>query len=239
MSEEKELLKELWIDEESQTVTITLHGYKVECLPELQRVVASQASTTILSVPTYTYQDVAGEEITKEFDQEGIDDPRTSDEDKAAWAEYLAERDKVIELNNELLMRELTIKCIVVHGLPETEEEWDAWIEERKFLRPNEEIPASPMLRKYKFIRDEVVSTGRDVTLVIEAISKAHGASEEVLRQLEDSFRAAMERQAPDAGADQEESPAEPGQQGGGVGSSDVHGGAGEEVGGDTAPAVA
>lgn len=239
MSEEKELRKELWIEEESPTVTITLHGYKVECLPELQRVVASQSSTTMPSVPTYTYQDVTGEEVTKEFDQEGIDDPKTSVEDKAAWAEYLVERAKAVELNEELFMRELTLKCIVVHGLPDTAEEWDAWIEERKFLRPNEEIPTSPLLRKHKFIRDEVISTGRDVTLVIEAITKAHGASEEVLRQLEDSFRAAMERQTPDTGADQEETPTEPGQQGGSVGGGDVHGGAGEEVGGDPAPAVA
>ena len=172
-------------------VFVRLSGqYTAECLPIARKMMLVGQGMPDPEPPTYEIKiDPYDESKTREvfYTSESIKDSRVTDEEKEAWAAYqqaiLDRQNQIIQLQATFLARE-GIKLI-----PEpTEKELNAWAKEslEQWFIP---VPDNFKDLRLAFIGSEVVQTQQDVMSIMQGVFAASGFDQEVIDQIEASFR--------------------------------------------------
>ena len=200
------------IDEDRVIVT-TSRGHRLVCLPVMTMIdgiddeeqTRAFAEVGVPPIPTYTVTDVAGDEQEFEYDQEGIDDPTTPEEDRAAWVlrqERLAEALALAKVrSDERLMRTLAVSGTVDLDAEPPE----VWIPRHEYLGWT--VPESAYERLHHYFTREAIGAQEDGFKIMAGIAAASGMSKEVLAQIEARFRSDVGNAA--AVADQEDATGE------------------------------
>ncbi len=165
---------------------ITLHGHRIRCLAKGLELIQSDVASELPKPPVYRFKDVAGIEIERQHTAETIEDPKTTDVEREAWAAYQQALADYTALRNELVGRRIITQGIEILDIPPEE----AWIPEYEWL--GYKIPDGRLPRLYWWAQQELIKTPDDMMQIIRGIVKAAGADEEVLGRLEDYFRASM-----------------------------------------------
>lgn len=189
-------------DDSGKVIVATSRGQRVECLPIATMIDEIRATyeARIPPPPTYTITGAGGDEVEADHTEDTIADEATSEEDKAAWAEYKVQELKIRAEMNERIMRAVAVKGIHVLDMPPEKE----WLAEHEFL--GLEVPEPSHERLYHYIKTEVLGTMEDGINITAGIYRASGLDEEVLTRIEDSFRAPVgEDDGQNAGTDTEE----------------------------------
>ena len=84
------------IDDQDRVIVTTSRGHRLVCKPiatmldgvKEEELARATAEVGIPPCPTYTVEGVSGDSQEFKYDQEGIDDPSTPEEDREAWAVY-------------------------------------------------------------------------------------------------------------------------------------------------------
>jgi len=224
------------LEDDGRVVVTTSRGVEIECLPIADAIEAQEenarAGIEWPEVPTRTITDVAGSEMVKPLTEEYVEKSgQATEEQVEAWDEY-----RIALAGAEATFRERfnegRVRLIAAKGV-----RWDAkleetWIEEAEWM--GMAVPEDPRERKLYFFRFEVMGNIGDLYTILFGIYRASGYDEEVLDEMEASFRTDMGQpdEEPDAGGDT----GDPGQAGGAglVGEPPVDGdGGGPEVGPD------
>lgn len=163
----------------------TSKGYDIEFFGIATLMDRLQSSRKIPPKPTYQVPVSGGFETYEHEEGKTLN----TDEEKAAWADYIKARDtEIAEFNKRSLMMML-LKGIRVANLPDG----DAWISEQKAL--GIDVPEEPNERRFHFIYTEVIGNLADLAAIQRGVEDASGVSEERLSQTADSFRHPMERE--------------------------------------------
>lgn len=143
--------------------------------------------------PTYQVQTATGAVETHAHDDSTLE----TDADKAAWAEYVKQRDAAQQQYNLDFMRLILLKGITVE-MPQD----SAWVEEHALMGLT--VPEKPLERKLHWLETEVVGNVNDATKIVAGVMLASGMDEEAIRAAEDSFRSDVQRRpaGETAGAD-------------------------------------
>lgn len=201
-TKQRELVEEVTQLAVAQGVIVTTsRGHNVMCLPiaPLLEEVREAHERKKPPIPTYTITDVAGSEMVIAHNDTSIADENTPEEDKEKWAEYKAQVAEIDAELNEATMRAVAVKGIRILTMPPEEE----WLAEHEFLGLT--VPEKKPERQYHFFKTEVIGTLDDGLNIVAGIYRASGYDEEVLSQIEGSFRSSLgEQERADAGADQE-----------------------------------
>ena len=194
-------MSDLYTVESNGTVTATMQsGWIVECLPVgdlLLRVGSHIERPTEPEPPTYTMDGVGGTNETRTHNAESIADPKTSEEERAAWTVYQAKllqfETRTVELDaqvNEMRGTFINLEGIKVLGLPD---DLAAWADNQR-LRYGFEIDAStPADLLLAFIEHNVIRTMRDGVRITAGILRASGLDQEALDQAEATFLDTLE----------------------------------------------
>jgi len=204
---------EFYEEREGKVYARTSSGWEVECMPVgdlLLRVGSALSVPKEPTPPTYTVTDASGDKSDHVHDEESIKDPKTTEEEKIAWADYLVEKaqyesemEEVEEKRRKMRGRFMAIRGIRVVNLPDLEK----WADEQRDLY-GFEIPDDPRERLVEFVNTEIIRTQADGNSIVIGIYKASGMDEEVLSSIEDRFRASMGRtEGSDTETDPETSP--------------------------------
>jgi len=195
----------------SKVIVTTSRNRRVECLPIFTMIEGLEEEERDklmleLDVPlpvTYTFTDVAGEEVTKGHDDTSIADPKTPDEDRETWER----RKRLLALIDvaaparagERSMRIIATRGIRILDMPPEEE----WIAEHKWL--GYDIPDDARERLCHYFSKEIVGTQEDGFELMAGIARASGLDEEVLKRVEAGFQSEVGRpEGSDAGGDSE-----------------------------------
>ena len=120
-----------------------------------------KAQGKILEPPTYITKLPNGAEQKHEYDLEAIEDPSTSEEDKALWEQYQKD---LAEFNVEL--SNASMNMILYDGVKcEVNEEW---IEEQRWM--GIDIPDNKFDLKVHYLQTEVFMTPIDIQKVIQDV---------------------------------------------------------------------
>jgi hypothetical protein len=185
--------------EDGHVYVTTSTGARVECLAmgdQLMRVGTAILDPTEPTVPTYTAVSVEGGTEDFPHNEKSIQDPKTPDEDRAAWAEYLvakADHDAKAAANESrratLRVRFMALRATRVVGQPDLEE-W-AREQEEEWAIP---VPDGETDRLLFYWTTEAVKTQEDGYKVFNGVMAATGLDEEVLDQVEEMFRNSLGR---------------------------------------------
>ena len=185
--------------EDGRVYVTTSTGARVECLAmgdQLMRVGTAILDPTEPTVPMYTAVSVEGGTEDFPHDEKSIQDPKTPDEDRAAWAEYLvakADHDAKAAANESrratLRVRFMALRATRVVGHPDLEE-W-AREQEEEWAIP---VPDGETDRLLFYWTTEAVKTQEDGYKVFNGVMAATGLDEEVLDQVEEMFRNSLGR---------------------------------------------
>jgi hypothetical protein len=145
--------------------------------------------------PTYTITGAGGAEEQRTHTQESIDDPKTTDEERIAWAFYLEQLEEweahTAELDTkrgELRGRFMALRGVKVRGLPD---DLQAWANEQQLLYgfevDDQGLPHDKALL-LAFIDQEIIRTPTDGAKVTAGILRASGLDQEALDAAEASF---------------------------------------------------
>ncbi len=184
-------------EDDGRVVVTTSRGHKVACLPVGAMIdrLRAQYEERMPPVPTYSFTDASGTEVKVPYTAESIADDATPDEDKEAWTEYMAARLAVEAERDENILRVVAVRGVEVLTMPddwETEHQWMGF-----------DVPDTDHERLFHYFTTEIVSTERDGLDIMAGIYRASGIDEEVLAQIEESFRAPVgEREGPDVETD-------------------------------------
>jgi hypothetical protein len=189
------------MQEDTEKVIITLSmGHRVECLPVADLINSVGAHIPEPQPPTYTIESEISDPVEMPYDQAGIDDPSTPQEDKDAWRQYLIDHAVYEEKTKELRARFVALRGIKLLDPPEDE----SWVEEDEWA--GLEVPSKPYARLVHFVDTRVIRTQKDGQDVFYGIAKASGTAQEVLDSIEDTFRNLLGQED---GAEPEEDTAE------------------------------
>lgn len=186
-------------DADGRVIVTTSRGYRVACLPAGAMIdrLRAQYEEKMPPVPAYTVTDAGDATVEVPHTAETIADDATSEEDKQAWIEYVAECLVIGAERDENILRVVAIRGVEALEIPdtwETEHEWMGF-----------ELPETPHEKRYHYFTTEVLSTEKDGLDILAGIYRASGMDEEVLAQIEESFRAEVgEHEGEDAAADSE-----------------------------------
>lgn len=149
----------------------TLEGIEVPYGPVSSRLIGliDTQYPTDIDPPTYKFVDVTGEIQELPHDATSIESENTTDEEKKAWDDYLAEKDRLIKKHNEELIRLCFLKGIKL-SLPEDE----SWLEDHRYLKVP--IPENPQDLKLLWLFTEVVKVEHDIYQLTRAILGAANA---------------------------------------------------------------
>jgi len=156
----------------------------------IQEIIAGIRATmiergAILDPPTYTVETAGGSE---EFphDETSIQDENTTDEDRAAWAQYLAD-----SAEYDRIMKDKCASAILRRGILEHPEN-DDWVAEQEYDGAN--VPTEPYERRMHWIYTELFATPLDLARCIAQITRisAEGMPEDRIRAIEDTFQRAL-----------------------------------------------
>ena len=154
---------------------------------------------------------------TMMLSQELVDTSGT-DEEKVAWAEYLAAH-QVVDNEYSAKLNDARMRLFCVRGVtildPKPEEEW---VQEHEWL--GMVVPTNPLERKLHYFRTEALGTVMDIFTITKGIYQSAGVDPEALNAYEATFRSEMGRTIGEAlGSDRKDTePGEPGQEEGLVG---------------------
>jgi len=176
-------------EEDGRVIVTTSRGVRGACQPIAMMLEAQEqnirASIEWPEVPTYTFTDVAGTEITRPHTQGTIEDPGTSEEDRAAWADYLlVQQEAQTEFDdrrNNGIMR-----LLAVEGFEVLDGD-DGW--ERRHEAYGMSVPDDEFEKTVHYFFTEVIGTPDDAYQIMLGIYRASGYDEEVLGQIEAGFR--------------------------------------------------
>jgi hypothetical protein len=192
------------LDRDGRVIVTTSRGHRVECLPIATMLdeLSAEYNEKMPSPPTHQISDVTGTTIDVPYTEESISKLADVPEaDKEAWAKYLEEKAVLEAELAERRIRVIATRGIKVIDMPAEE----TWIAEHEFLGYT--VPDAPLPRLYHYVKTEVLGTKEDGIKVTAGIYRASGLDEEVLNQIEASFRASRGKQKrEDAGTDTEDS---------------------------------
>lgn len=186
------------VEDDGTVVTTTSSGWEIECMPVadlLLRTGQNLVEPDPPDPPTYTITGAGGETDERAYDQEAIDDPNTSDEDREKWTVYLeakadydAKMAAVEQKRNEMRGRFMALRGVKVRNLPD---DLDTWAEEQRVLFgfeiADDGLPHDAALR-LAFIDNEVIRTQTDGAKITAGIMRASGLAQEALDSVEATF---------------------------------------------------
>jgi len=194
------------IDDQDRVIVTTSRGHRLVCKPiatmldgvKEEELARATAEVGIPPCPTYTVEGVSGDLQEFKYDQEGVDDPSTPEEDREAWVMYqkkLAEAEALADQRSN----ERLIRTIAISGVEDLDAEPDSeWVPRHEYLGWT--ILENPYERQFHYFRREVIGAEEDGYNLMAGIAAASGMNREVLAQLEDRFRRPLGE--PDAEAD-------------------------------------
>lgn len=165
----------------------TSRGVEVECLPIINLLDSVEASVEYPDPPTYVATDASGVEIERPHNEESIEDERTTDEEKAQWAQYLEACAEADQRKNMLRLRVMAARGIRLAD----ESLWERWAAEERAWGIR--VPEDESELRFHLFVNEVVGNPTDTYLLTMGIYRAGGADEEVLDAIEKSFRSPVE----------------------------------------------
>jgi hypothetical protein len=177
-------------EEDGRVIVETSRGVRGACQPIAMMLEAQEqnirGSIEWPEVPTYSFEDVAGNVIERVHTQATIDDPATSEEDRAAWADYLlAQQAAQTEFDDR--RNNGIVRLLAVEGF-EVLDGGDDW--ERRHELYGMAVPDDEFERTVHYFQTEVIGTQDDVYQIMLGIYRASGYDEEVMAQVEAGFRA-------------------------------------------------
>ena len=187
------------VENDGTIVVTTASGWAVECQPVadlLLRVGQNFVEPDLPTAPTYIVTGAGGEQDERTYDQEAIDDPKTPDEDREAWAAYLdaqadydARMTAIEQKRNEMGGRFMALRGVKVRNLPD---DLESWAEEQRalfgFELDDNGLP-HPAALQLAFIDNEVIRTQTDGAKITAGIMRASGLAQEALDSVEATFR--------------------------------------------------
>ena len=197
--------------DDGEVLVETSTGWTIQCLPvaaQYQRVGETVIDPTRPEPPTYTVTDAAGETVTFPHDAKSIQDPKTTDEDRARWKEYEDamvvyefERGEAERERARMRTNFIALKGVKVRGeLPDLE----AWAAEQRALFGVDVQASGPELLR-EWIYAEVLCGIEDGWNVVAGIFRASGLDEAAIDAAEATFRRSLGRAGgTDAGGDTE-----------------------------------
>lgn len=134
--------------------------------------------------PTYQVTTVAGS--VEEYPH--TPDTLTTDQEHAAFADYLARRQQAeAEINGRVL------DLFLYRGI-DLEVPDNGWAEDQAFF--GVQVPDDPRARKIHYLKTEVFTTGEDLVGFTLAMMNLTGVRQEVLDAVESSFQRALQESA-------------------------------------------
>ena len=207
-------MSDLYRVEESGTVVVTTaSGWECECMPVadlLLRVGQHLVNPPEPEPPTYTITGAGGAEEQRTHTQESIDDAKTTDDERLAWAFYLEQHEEwetcVADLDRqrgELRGRFIALRGVKVRGLPD---DLQSWADEQQLLYgfsvDDQGLPHDKALL-LAFIDQEIIRTPTDGAKVTAGILRASGLDQEALDAAEAAFLDSLGQTGrPDIGRD-------------------------------------
>lgn len=186
----------------------TLEGMEVPYGPVSTKLTALVDIKYPTDVPPPTYRI---ETITDDFeehphDAESIKSESTTDQERAAWAAYEAEKERLTKKHNEELIRVCFLQGIKL-ALPDD----DSWLDPHRYL--GADIPEDPHDLRLYWLFTEVVKTDHDIYNLARAILGAANAYLGMRAVAASTFRGALGRTggADASGTDDEDSAGEQG----------------------------
>ena len=194
-------MSDFYTVEPDGTVIATMQsGWVVECLPVgdlLLRVGAHIERPDEPEPPTYQMDGVGGSSESRMHDAESIKDPKTSDEERAAWEVYAAKRaaydKRTAEIDgqiNEMRGTFINLEGIKVRGLPA---DLAAWADKQRTRYGFEIDGSDDESLLLAFISHNVIRTMRDGVRITAGILRASGLDQEALDAAEASFLDSLE----------------------------------------------
>ena len=189
------------LDEDKNRVIVeTSRGIQLECHPIITEIEAQEENIRA----QYEWPEPPTREIDGgvpadaswsgmvEMTQEHIDTDFSTDEEKETWAEYLKAYE-LIDAEFSTKMNDARIKLYAVDGVtvlnaaPEKE-----WIRKHEFM--GMVVPEDPLERLMHYFKTEVLGEPGDFFVVAKGIYRSAGYDQEVLEELEQSFRSEVGR---------------------------------------------
>jgi len=201
-------------EDEGRVIVTTSRGIRGECMAIGHAVAQLQESirddTDWPEAPTYTVKYAGGEEKNVAHDEKSIEDPKTTDEERAAWAEYLEALGAAeTEFNDRFAKAQMRLFAsdgfVPLNAPPE-----DEWIKKQEWI--GYVVPEDPNERRLHYFLSEIIgNVDDDMMAIYMGIASATGADEGRLSTLEASFRSEMgESEGQDGGAGEGDTSGEP-----------------------------
>lgn len=145
--------------------------------------------------PTYEIKTAAGTNESHAHDETTLE----TDDDRAAWQAYIAERDQATQDANRAFMRLVFLRGVECE-LPGDE----TWVREQAMMGIT--VPTDPLEKRLHYLETEVIATIGDADAIVRGVLEASGVPMEALAQAEDTFRHSPQRDEtgrPDVEAEQ------------------------------------
>ena len=200
------------LEDDGRVFITTSRGVEVECLPIADTIDAQEenarGSIEWPEVPTRTITDIAGSKMVEPLTEAYIETGHATHEEIGAWTDYQVAQAEA-EATFQTRFRDGRVRLIAAKGV-----QWDAslekdWTEAAEWI--GMVVPEDPRDRKLHFLRFEVLGNIGDLYTILFGIYHASGYDEEVLDEMEATFRSEMGQQdeGPDAGASEGDSGSE------------------------------
>lgn len=178
----------------------TRKGHTVECLPvaDLYMAVGSSLESESLpepEPPMYEVVGIGGETEKFYHDEKSIEEDKTLPEEKDAWVQYLADKTEweVHEAHLSARRHQMRALFLAREGLKLVDFDLEAWALERASLYGftlRENMREQDL--QEMFLDSELLRDTEDAFNIMIGIFKASGMDQEVLDQVEESFRDTM-----------------------------------------------
>ncbi len=171
-----------------QNEYVTSRGVKVKFLGVASLIDAQQAALNALhpKPPTYVVKGLAGEEIHEHDD--------STDKSPEQAVEYAAYKTKLAEW--QATSQKEFMQLVMLRGIEFEMPRDDAWKRQQKFLHINipENTEGARVAGKLHYLETEVLGGTQDYMALVTGVMRVSGVPEELLTQIESSFRGSLER---------------------------------------------
>ena len=168
------------------TSFITSRGIELAFKPIPQMLIDRvQRTHKLPDPPTYEVKSVTGVTETHYHDETTLE----TDDDRAAWAAYIAARDAELVEANRAFMR-----LVFLRGVECAMPGDDTWEREQALM--GIDVPIDAIEKRLHYLETEVVATVQDADVIVRGVLEASGVPQEALAQAEDTFRHSPRRDA-------------------------------------------
>lgn len=157
---------------------VTSTGVTLEFLPIPLLIEKMREQHPLPEPPTYEVETAGGAKELHPHDTTTL----TTDEERAAWADYQARLAEATADDNLRFMRLVMLRGIKF-DLPPT----DDWIEAQAYIGLT--VPTDPLNRRIHWLETEALATKEDYVALLRGVMGASEVPEEVIRAAENSFR--------------------------------------------------